>query len=84
MQQAVGIPEGSPASRHVAAYLANLMASVIPTLLSLRLLLKVLSRCYALDAGPAIALCATWALSSLAFPYSGGSLAIRARRPSSA
>ena len=70
IQRALGVEDDHPRGRWLAVYLANLATSVLPTLLALPLLLTVLVRRMGLSTLWAFALCGTWAVGSMALPYS--------------
>lgn len=70
VQGSMGVPDDSSRARDVATYVANAIASIVPTLLALALLFRVLERRSGLPSWACFALCATWAFASLAFPYS--------------
>jgi hypothetical protein len=68
LQRALGVADDRPMPRAIALYVANLTVSVAPTLGALALFWVVLARWF----GPAVAfaLAGTWAVGSLALPYS--------------
>ncbi len=70
IQRAMGVADDNSRARWVATYLANVETSIVPTLLALPLLLTVLMRRMTLSPGWAFALCGTWAVGSMALPYS--------------
>lgn len=70
IQHAAGIPDSDLMARQVGCWIANLVASVVPSLVAVALLFAFLRRRMKLQPGLALALCATWALGSLALPYS--------------
>jgi hypothetical protein len=70
IQRALGVADGNFHARWAATYVANLATSIVPTLLAIPLLFLVLMRRLGLTPGWAFALCGTWAVASLALPYS--------------
>lgn len=70
IQRAVGVTDDNRRAHWLATYVANFATSIVPTLLALPLLYTVLVRRMGLSPGWAFALCGTWAVGSMAFPYS--------------
>lgn len=70
IQRALGVADDHPRARRFAMYVANVATSILPTLLALPLLFTMLGRRMGLSPGWAFALCGTWAVGSLALPYS--------------
>lgn len=70
VQRSLGVADDAPLARDLAAYIANVAASILPTLIALALLSAALVRRLGLSESEAFALCGTWAFASLALPYS--------------
>ncbi len=70
VQRSFGVSDDAPLARDAAAYIANLTTSIIPTLVALAFLRGLLVRRLGVSQGMAFALCGTWAIASLALPYS--------------
>ena len=70
LQRALGVADGNFHARWAAMYVANAATSIVPTLLAIPLLFAVLMRRLGLTPGWAFTLCGTWAVASVALPYS--------------
>jgi hypothetical protein len=70
IQRALGVADSPMRARWAAMYVANVATSIVPTLLAMPLLFAVLMRRLGLTPGWAFALCGTWAVASMALPYS--------------
>src|SRR5262245_857024 len=68
LQRALGVADDNGHARELALYIANLATSVVVTLGALALFWVVLERRFGAAVG--FALAGTWAVSSLALPYS--------------
>ena len=69
IERAFQIDPRGPLPQNIAQYVANLVSTVIPTLIALALLWVVLLRRYALPPWSVALLCAAWAVGSLALVY---------------
>ena len=69
LQGAPADEDAERAAREVAAYVANAVTSIVPTLVALALLFRVGVRRFGLAPLAALGLCGAWATGSLALPY---------------